>query len=1008
LGLTNQLHQFTKKSTRFSDHSQRVNSAIAAFCEGVIEAGWLVCLITIPLSFDLFSKQVFEPDKQALFRWVVGIMTAAWSLTNVSSLGSLDPRKIYPCIKRILNTPLVGPVIVLFTSYLVSSIFSISPQDSWLGSHIRSQGTFTLVCSLIFFLLVWRNLRTAEQWRRVLYVIMFTSVPISLFGIAQYCGLDPILWGKVVEDEIGIRVSSTLGNPIFFGAYCTFPLIISLGWFLSHCLYRRASFSPHGSRFQVVVFRTALVIVVLLNLICLFLTSSRGPVLGFFIGSTVLGIGFLGSKISWDFSGISRSFLRLSLAGVSFLAALLMMGLFLSSSHTDENLRKSRFSSLVSPTVIVRLLIWDSAMDLMSSESPLMNPDEQTDELGGVRRWIGYGPETFSRTFIRHYPKNLGHYEHRRGRADRAHNMFLDSFVTRGVLGLISLLILFYSIFYSSLNGMGYLSSKKHKTTYLVLTLSLVAIGGLSSWLIVPRLFGVTIFLGLLIPFLWYWVLPDWGISSRTKSVNPPGAEHWLVITLVSAIVAHFVELQSGFNTASTQVYFWFCVAGLFVLVDHKIKSTHQKKLNSESEEDNQRSEILISALLIGIVAASYCFNFTGNWERSRSLTGSVFRNSMGTTDASTLFDLPHLFLILVLTIIFGVSLGFIPLNSSKNGGVTGNFKSIGILVFFSFGLVYLILSIQAWLYKSAVLVSRESSDRLWFVHQDRPPFLALWIGLTILLILTALVLSRRSVFQTKSVNLLVVPSIVVALYLLLGLWNHETRKIEADVLLKLANAASSVKQYELSYRYLEHIEKLNRFENHHSLALAAIELQHARQISDPEKTEKLFMRSEANLIRAEQFSPYLLDPIEGLAGLYRIWGDLKPSASKRHEKFNSALTQLKRALVLAPGIGYLHHEIAGIHFRLGQFGKASESWGEAIRLDPFFTKAYLSLGNLKTLQAELEVRKGAFDQAEVRFTEARHIFTTLLEINPEFESAKTALKGISERIEQLSKENGG
>ena len=56
---------------------------------------------------------------------------------------------------------------------------------------------------------------TRQQLERLITVILLTSLPISIYGIMQRYGVDPLVWIRGGT----ARVESTLGNPILIGAY---------------------------------------------------------------------------------------------------------------------------------------------------------------------------------------------------------------------------------------------------------------------------------------------------------------------------------------------------------------------------------------------------------------------------------------------------------------------------------------------------------------------------------------------------------------------------------------------------------------------------------------------------------------------------------------------------------------------------------------------------------------------------------------------------------------------
>ena len=115
-----------------------MNSKIAQYAGRMIEAGWLLALITVTLFFNVWSNRVFEPDKLTLLRSIALMMLAAWILRFLE--GGFEQLKNW---KAGLKEPLVAPVVALWIAYIISTIFSHTPRLSVLGSYVRLQGLYT-------------------------------------------------------------------------------------------------------------------------------------------------------------------------------------------------------------------------------------------------------------------------------------------------------------------------------------------------------------------------------------------------------------------------------------------------------------------------------------------------------------------------------------------------------------------------------------------------------------------------------------------------------------------------------------------------------------------------------------------------------------------------------------------------------------------------------------------------------------------------------------------------
>lgn len=194
----------------------------------LIESGWLLALVAIPIFFDTMTVRIFEPDKIALFRNVVLVMVVAFLLRTIlaapaalarASIPPTDgaaPVAAAPGWRRFVSRwPMAIPVVVFAVVYTIATIHSVLPGISFWGSYDRSQGLYTWLSYMAFFAIMAYSIRSWAQIERIVSALVFTSVPVAVYGIMQHLRWDPVQWGA----NTNIRVASTLGNAIFLGAY---------------------------------------------------------------------------------------------------------------------------------------------------------------------------------------------------------------------------------------------------------------------------------------------------------------------------------------------------------------------------------------------------------------------------------------------------------------------------------------------------------------------------------------------------------------------------------------------------------------------------------------------------------------------------------------------------------------------------------------------------------------------------------------------------------------------
>ncbi|MBI4712764.1 MAG: hypothetical protein HY762_05625, partial [Planctomycetes bacterium] len=249
----------TTKASRFS---------LSAFCDKIIESCWLAALVTAPLFFNFHSGNVFDPDKSNLIHSIAIIMLVAFIIKmleqpkNTASSphqqeSVLRSRSGVPPLSAgrshspdtsvginsvptarlpvgqvasgpILKSPLVIIFALLGLSYIFSTIISVTPHMSWWGSYSRAQGTYTLISYFIIFFITLLSLKTPAQINRIIMTAILTSIPICLYGLSQKLKADPLTW----DADFSYRIASTLGNPIFLGAYLIMVIPITLALIL--------------------------------------------------------------------------------------------------------------------------------------------------------------------------------------------------------------------------------------------------------------------------------------------------------------------------------------------------------------------------------------------------------------------------------------------------------------------------------------------------------------------------------------------------------------------------------------------------------------------------------------------------------------------------------------------------------------------------------------------------------------------------------------------------------
>ncbi|HLZ10756.1 MAG TPA: O-antigen ligase family protein, partial [Chloroflexota bacterium] len=530
-------------------------SRVEQFCERFLEASWLIALAIVPLYFDIYSSRVFEPDKTIFFRCLVVLMLVAQAVQSIHGRAELPTSLTHfqssDVWRSARSNPLLRPVLAVVAIETLATITSIVPWTSLYGSYQRMQGTITLLAYVAFFLIIACHLQTPAQFRRVLTVAVATSFPIALYGIAQHLQLDPLPWGG----DVTFRVTSTMGNAIFLAAYLILIVPLTGGRLVEALSQSRDGSLPDSSPITSWVTRWVLAIAIQLAGFAIPLALHQSaPTIWWLVPVVVsvttliiagqsppapsrrtsrIRVGVFGALLLIQVTCVvltqSRGpWLGLIAAAVIFIVLLEIAGRVsrtmvlgtiaimsvLGLTLFVFNLPSSPLASFRSLPYVGRLGQLTEVSDgtgrvrvLIWQGTRVLLTEHPSigfsaDPLSILRPVIGYGPEAMRLAYNVVYPPELGDLESRNASPDRNHNDLLDHLVSTGLLGLLA---------------------------YLFLVMSAMV------------------------------------LALRTVRRTTIFSQAAIVVALVSTLVAHLAETQTGIAIVSTKVYFWTVLALMVV-----------------------------------------------------------------------------------------------------------------------------------------------------------------------------------------------------------------------------------------------------------------------------------------------------------------------------------------------------------------------------------------------------------------------------------------------------------
>ncbi|MDY7039980.1 MAG: O-antigen ligase family protein, partial [Chloroflexota bacterium] len=986
-----------------------MQTKLSAFCDKIIEAGWLVAIIVVPLFFNVYSSRVFEPDKLTLLRSIVLVMITAWLVRlieqGVSAQSQEQPDETRPGFwKRarawVTHTPLVLPTVLLVMVYVLSTIGSLTPRISLLGSYQRLQGTYTTFSYIVIFFLMLQNLRTREQINRLVTTAILTSIPISLYGILQHYALDPLPWGG----DVITRVASNMGNSIFVAAYLIMVLPLTLARIVDTFT---DILKEEQSAVADVILGACYIFTFAIQIICIFFTQSRGPWLGLFAGLFFFILTL----------GVTKRQRWMVWAVISLAVVVGVFLVLLNLPNTPlEPIKEipyvGRLGTLLeteSGTGKVRILIWEGNVDLLSPHSPLEFPDGRPDGLHFLRPLIGYGPESMWVAYNRFYPPDLAHIEARNASPDRSHNETFDALVITGVFGFLAEMFLFASVFYYGFRWLGLIGDALQRNIFIGLWIGGGVFGaaffGLwrgAEFIGVGLPFGVALGLGayLIIHAIFFY---------HQEGERIGGVYETLLIALVAAMMAHFVEIHFGIAIAATRTYFWV-YAGLMVTVAYVLRPQRMAAPATASEKTRKRrgkrrkkraqpaspprlagsehwlQSVMTYALPLAIILATMGYDFTTNQQGLSSATDIVMSSLTTRMQAGQPVPSPAVLFLFLVTVVLGTAIVVAEL--SKQGALNREGASWGQAALFTMA-----LTVSLWLIVALMLASRLASavlqtELLKLADLITSILSVYYVLLFILFAALAAVLTPRSSADSPFVrpgNWWFYPLLAaVTIYLVVA---TNLNVIVADIYFKQAEPYHTQRMWDYSIILHQRAVRLAPREDQYHLFLGAAFLEKAKgvpvyqsvwpyplnvervidlaphEIAQLGKSD-LLECSRLVLERARQINPLNTDHSANLGRLYRTWAELVPDPDQQAEKINTSLMYYEQATSLSPNNAQLWDEWGLVYFVVGDYQAAIEKYQHSLTLDAEFAQTYLSLGDAYMATQQLDMAAESYEKA--------------------------------------------
>ena len=390
--------------------------------QSIIKKVVWACLIIIPFivlyvadggTIDVLSWSSsgmyfpFITGKNLVFRVLVEIAFAGWAILALRDAAYRV---------NIKKSPLTIAALSFLVILLVADIFGV---DSWksIWSHFERMEGFAGIAHMIaYFFVLTAMLPKLSDWQKMFKYFLAADLLVLVYAYAQLLGAKGYIFAEKLPSlgawfsarfpihQSENRLDATIGNSAYFAIFCLMSAFIAA-----------VLWSQQGNMKKAWGYPT----IIVLNLIGLFYSGTRGTMIGLVAG-VLLTLGI----IAWHEKGHARKVLTGVLAAVIIGVALLFTfknSDFIKSTPTLNRLASISITDL---TTMSRLSIWK-----ISYAAFLERPV------------LGYGQDNFSYIFARKFiPEKMWNLE---PWYDRSHDVFFDWLVAAGALGLLSYLSLY-------------------------------------------------------------------------------------------------------------------------------------------------------------------------------------------------------------------------------------------------------------------------------------------------------------------------------------------------------------------------------------------------------------------------------------------------------------------------------------------------------------------------------------------------------------------------------------
>lgn len=361
-------------------------------------------LFLVALTPLFIDKLVFIPSisaKNIFFRTIIIIVSILFTIGVI--FFSNFRAEIIQKIKTFFKNPLFISIFTFILLIGVSTIFAFDKYVALWGTLERGEGLSFMIYAFSFlsFLLIFFE---KKDYINLFKLNLFVTAIVLIKEFIQFFSLSVS------------RPDSFFGNPTFLAGYLIFSIMFSI-----------ILLSLENKRF----WKYFSIIILVLSILGVFLTQTRGTILG-------VSVGLFISLIYAIIKGKNINYGKINLRKISIIILCLIISFSVIFFITRKNEIWQRVPGL-SRIALIDIKDSTTSTRLITQRLSLKAIDPKIN--GYKNLFIGYGQDNFSYAYGKYFDPIQ--FEDEMIWFDRAHNKFLDVLVMNGILGLISYLSIF-------------------------------------------------------------------------------------------------------------------------------------------------------------------------------------------------------------------------------------------------------------------------------------------------------------------------------------------------------------------------------------------------------------------------------------------------------------------------------------------------------------------------------------------------------------------------------------